>query len=211
VWRCVAADALVCPISQKKESADGGVSVYSCGYTGSSVITPFQRLQWLFPIALAVHNGEEAITMPEWVARHASEVPSRVAVIIGSSAVHALPPIHTPSANTIRLALLVLTLIAFFVTWFSVRSGKQSVWAYLVFGGIVTMLANVFVPHVPGSVLFQAYTPGVVTAVLINLPLMSWLALRAVREGWVSGAKAWMFGALVPLAVAGLVAGLLIT
>jgi hypothetical protein len=100
--------------------------------------------------------------MPGWAARHAQQLPFR-----------------PPGAGEIRLALLVLTLAAFVVTYLSARRGTQSLLAYLLFGGIVTMLVNVFLPHVPATLLFRAYTPGVVTAVLINLPVMTWLAVRA--------------------------------
>jgi hypothetical protein len=85
------------------------------------------------------------------------------------------------------------------------RKGKESVWAYLLFGYIVAMLANVFIPHIPASFEFRSYTPGVVTAVLINLPVMGFLSIRAVREGWVSGRKAVVFGVAVPLAIAAMI------
>lgn len=142
----------------------------------------FSRWQWLFPIAVTLHNGEEAIWMPGWAARHASQL-----------------PVHPPGVVDIRAALIVPTVAAFVVTYFSARRGPQSLWAYLLFGGIVAMLANVFVPHVPATILFRSYTPGVVTAVLVNLPVMSFLAIREVREGWASGVKAVAFGVGVPL------------
>jgi Protein of unknown function with HXXEE motif len=152
---------------------------------------PFQKLQWLFPIAVTLHNGEEALTMPAWATHHAQRL-----------------PVHPPRAEVIYAALLVLTVAAFAVTWLSARHGRQSLWAYLLFGGIVAMLANVFVPHVPATLVFAAYTPGVVTAVLINFPLMNWLALRAVRDGWVSGRRALAFGAGVPIVLAVMIAAL---
>jgi hypothetical protein len=60
------------------------------------------------------------------------------------------------------------------------------------------MLTNVFVPHLPARFDF-GYAPVVITAVAINLPLMTFLAVRAVGDGWVSGWKAVAFGAGVPL------------
>jgi len=116
-------------------------------------------------------------------------------------------PFAPPGATEIRLALVVATLAAFLVTYLSVRGGKQSVWAYLTFGYIVAMLANVFIPHVPASIVLHSYTPGLATALVVNLPLMSWLAARAVREQWVGGWKAVWFGVAVPLLLA---AGILI-
>ena len=69
------------------------------------------------------------------------------------------------------------------VTYLNERRGKESVWVYLMFGYIVAMLANVFMPHIPASFVFHSYAPGAVTAVLINLPVMGFLSIRAVREG----------------------------
>ena len=146
----------------------------------------FQKAQWLFPIAVTLHNGEEAIWMPAWTAEHASQL-----------------PMHPPGAIEFRFALVVLTVAAFAVTYFSARKGPQSSWAYLLFGYIVAMLANVLVPHVPASIMFRGYAPGVVTAVLIDLPVMSYLAVRAVRENWVAGWKAVAFGTGVPLVLGG--------
>lgn len=150
----------------------------------------FRKLQWLFPIAVTLHNGEEAISMPGWVARHAA---------------HLSPPFRT---TELRIAWVVLTVAAVAVTYLSSRKGPDSVWAYLTFGYIVAMLVNVFVPHVPAALAFRGYAPGVVTAVLINLPVMSILARQAVRERWVSGGKAIMFGAGVPLMLGGMILSL---
>ena len=146
----------------------------------------FRRLQWLFPVALALHNAEEAIWMPGWQARHAAQL-----------------PLHPPGALEFRIVLVVLSLASFVVTYFSARRGSGSIWAYLTFGSIVTMLVNVFVPHVPAAILFRGYAPGVVTAAFINLPLSSWLVLRAVRERWVVGWKAVAFGAGIPIVIGG--------
>jgi len=40
------------------------------------------------------------------------------------------------------------------------------------------MLGNVLLPDIPASLVFREYTPGVVTAVLINLPIMGILISR---------------------------------
>jgi hypothetical protein len=146
----------------------------------------FKKLQWLFPIAVTLHNGEEAVWMPGWASQHAGRL-----------------PMHPPGALLVRVALIALVIAAFAVTYLSEREGPRSVWAYLLFGGIVAMLVNVFVPHVPATLLFRSYTPGVVTAVLANLPVMSYLALRAVRERWVSGGRAAAFGVGVPVGLGG--------
>ena len=151
----------------------------------------FERLQWLFPIAVTLHNAEEAIWMPAWTARHASQL-----------------PVHPPAASELRLALLLLTVLAFAVTALSAKKGPQSVWAYLTFGYIVAMWVNVLAPHLPASVIFFSYTPGVVTALLINLPVMSYLAVRAMAEQWVSGWKAAIAAIAVPTVLGSAIASL---
>ncbi len=144
----------------------------------------YAKLQWLFPVAVTLHNLEEAIWMPGWQLHLAAQIPAR-----------------PPRASEFRIALVVITLAAFGVTYLSIRRGPQSVWAYLTFGSVVALLANVFVPHLSVAILFGGYAPGVVTAILINLPLMTLLVFRAVRDGWVSGGRAVAFGVGVPMAL----------
>jgi len=150
----------------------------------------FDLLQWLFPIVLTAHNVEEAATQPVFTTRHASRLRWKV------------------GAGEFRFAIAVVTVAGWAVTYLSWRSGRESVWSYLLFGCVVAMLANVLVPHVPAAFVFRAYVPGLVTAVLLNLPVTWLLASRAVREGWVSGRKAALFGVGVPLGIAALIPGL---
>ncbi len=66
----------------------------------------------------------------------------------------------------------------------------------------MAMLLNVFVPHLPATLIFYEYTPRVVTAVLVNLPVMTWLLVGAVREGWVSGRRVWGYAVAIPVGLA---------
>jgi len=144
----------------------------------------FRRSQWLFPIATTAHNLEEAIWLPRFVAAHASELPWHV------------------EPGQFRFGLVVLTVAAWIVTYFSWRRGRQTWWAYMLFGYIVAMLVNVFVPHIPAAIVFGGYAPGVVTAVVVNLPVMAFLVVRALRERYVSGSKAVVFAVAVPVSIA---------
>jgi hypothetical protein len=136
----------------------------------------FGNLEWLFPIVLTFHNAEEAIWLPDW-SRRAGRWRFPV------------------SPSVFRFGVAVLTVLAFAVTWLSARSGKQTVWTYLAFGYMVAVLANVLIPHVVASVALRSYVPGVVTAVTLNLPVLSLLVALAVREGYVSGWKAAEYSA----------------
>ena len=136
----------------------------------------FGNLQWLFPIVVTLHNAEEAIWLPGW---------SKRAVLW-----------HSPVApGSFRFSVAVLTVLAFVITWLSAELGKQTVWAYLVFGCMVVTLANVLIPHVALTVALRSYMPGVATGVVLNLPVLSLLVVMALKEGYVSGWKAAEYSA----------------
>ncbi|MBV9267224.1 MAG: HXXEE domain-containing protein [Acidobacteriaceae bacterium] len=159
----------------------------------SASLRSFARLEWLFPIVVTAHNLEEAIWLPAFVAAHKTQLP------------------WTVTAAEFRFAAAVLTTAAWIITWLSWRTGPQSMWSYLLFGYMVAMLANVVVPHVPAAFLFRGYSPGLITAVLLNLPVLTFLCTRAVREGYVSGQKAVAFAIGVPVLIVASVAVLFAT
>jgi hypothetical protein len=134
----------------------------------------FKGMEWLFPIVVTLHNAEEAIWLPGWLKKggrwHASVTPVNF-----------------------RFAATVLTVLAFAVTWLSMESGKQATWTYLAFGCIAVTLLNVLIPHLAATIFLRTYVPGVVTAVFLNLPVLTLLVVLAVREGYVSGWKAVEF------------------
>ena len=151
---------------------------------------PFAQLQWLFPIAITAHNLEEGAWLPGFVAAHRSELPWTIAPV------------------EFRFALVVLTAAAWVITYLSWRTGPKTLWAHLLFGYIVAMLVNVVVPHIPAAIIFRGYAPGVVTAVVINLPVLTFLSVRAIKDGYVPGRKAVAFAVGVPLGIVALAAGL---
>ncbi len=129
----------------------------------------FRRLQWVFPIAVTIHNTEEAVWLPSWAAQHAEYMPWH------------------PGAAQFRLALAALTVAAFAITGASVRRGPRSPWTYLFISYTAVMFLNVFVPHIPASIYLRSYTPGVVSAAFVNLPVTAMLLIRAVQERIVAG------------------------
>ena len=142
-----------------------------------------QRWQWLFPVAVTLHNLEEAIWLPGWVAEHAQELP------------------YVAGPAEFRFAAAALTLAAYVVTYLSAHHGRENLWTYLWFGYVVTMLANVFIPHVPAALIFRSYAPGLLTAVMVNLPVMTFLMIHALRGRYVSGRKAVVFAVVVPAGI----------
>jgi hypothetical protein len=72
----------------------------------------FERAQWAFPLAVTLHNLEEAIWLPGfWQNR----------------SWHLLI-----STSEFRIATGLVAILAYFLTYLSVRDGKKSVGAYLL-------------------------------------------------------------------------------
>jgi hypothetical protein len=138
----------------------------------------FRTLEWLFPIVVTLHNTEEAIWLPGWSKR----------VGFWKTSV---------SPGVFRFAVAILTVLAFAVTCLSAQSGKQSIWTYLAFGYMAAMLVNVLLPHLAATLARRSYMPGVATGVALNLPVLSFLVVMALREGYVSGGKAAVYSVIV--------------
>lgn len=103
---------------------------------------------WLVFAAFAVHNVEEAAAMPAYAARMAGRLPLP----------H--PAAYAAVVAAVTLAGLAATIVA-------VRRDRPRLVGLLA----IIMLVNVLVPHVPAALFSGGYAPGVVTAVLLNLPI----------------------------------------
>jgi hypothetical protein len=140
----------------------------------------FRKAQWLFPVLATLHNAEEAIFFRYWPKQ--------------------MSRFRFPTEpGQFRFGVVVLTLLVWVLTWGSYERGRQTIWAYLTTGCMATMLANVFLPHIPISIAVHGYTPGLVTAVVLNLPLLSLLLRQALRERYVSGWKAAAYWVAIPI------------
>lgn len=119
--------------------------------------------------------------MPAFIAKRNASVPGPLREII--------PPV---TYKQFLIALLIITIIPYLVAllWLS------RTWAvYLLVGFQVVMLINVFA-HTLMAMFLRGYAPGLITALLINLPFSVYLLRRAVHENWMSKrAVLWMFPA----------------
>jgi len=139
----------------------------------------FASLQWLFPFVIILHNLEEALWLPGWANRTGFW--------------------RTPvSPRVFRFFVAALTALPLAVTWLSAKSGPQTLWTYLMFGYMAAVLANAVYPHLALSISRRSYMPGTATAVVLNLPVLSFLVATALSERQVSGWKAGAYAAGVP-------------
>jgi Protein of unknown function with HXXEE motif len=139
----------------------------------------FRYLQLLFPILVALHNAEEATGMPRWARRSG-------------------PWFAGVEPSVFRFAILVITIFAFVVTILSAVQGRMTMWGNLTFGFMAAMLLNSLFPHIAVSVARRTLMPGVITAAVLNLPVLSCLMALALRQRYVSGHDALVFSIAVP-------------
>ncbi len=156
----------------------------------------YRTLQWLVAIFAALHNFEEALTIPSY----APEVRQRLAQVLPSTVLAA-----TEDLSWFYVALAVATIVPILVVLVAttVRPSRGATWAVAFVQSL--LLVNVFVPHIPAAVVLGGYAPGLATAVAINLPYSVYFLRRSVREGALGRGEAVL---AVALAVPALVVGL---
>ena len=138
-------------------------------------VVTFPRAAWCGVAVVALHNAEEALTIPTWL-------PPRLAKLEVEFR------IQPWAADSGRLywGLVAATLIPAIWVAIASRGAPRSIGAYSIIVLYGVFFANAFVPHLLGTVLLASYVPGAVTAGLLVVPYTVWLARRAVVDGYVT-------------------------
>ena len=141
---------------------------------------------WLIPVALALHNVEEAATFSRYLPLVQARLPD-----------FAQPVAARIDIGDLRVALLWVTIVPFLViAWAAVRPESLAArWCALEVQAVVAL--NV-VSHVIVAGWLRGYSPGLLTAVLVNAPLSYALFARAARERWI---PSWSWWLLPPVAL----------
>lgn len=134
----------------------------------------YRQVLWLTPILLLIHNFEEYLTMPVFIVRHGQDLPAFI------------NNITSWSRDQLGLALIIVTLMAFLFTYWGSIGEAKGTGMFLATTTQTVLLIN-GVQHIAASVWFRTYTPGVLTAIVFYLPLLSYIILRALKEGCISG------------------------
>ncbi len=122
----------------------------------------------LLAAAFAGHNLEEGLSYPAMRGDIAAKA-------------HALGlPWWSPGAIASSAALMTLTVAGLAAMLWAARGSPTGAKRTVVRALAWVMLANVMLPHVPAAFVLGGYTPGLVTALAVNLPLTLWV-LRATR------------------------------
>jgi len=133
----------------------------------------YRKALWLAPLLLVIHNFEEYLTMPAFISRYWQDLPAFISNITSWS------------SHQFSVALIIVTLIAFLFTYFGSISEANGTGMFLAITTQVVLLINA-VQHIGASIWLRTYTPGVLTSIILYLPLLSYLILRSLKEGYIS-------------------------
>lgn len=139
---------------------------------------PFPAVIWLLPFALALHEAEEWNIL-RWEQRNFTNLPAKT---------HA----------GVRTFLVFFTLFGFLWTALTTLPSDPTVtaFAFLPFaaGAFLNALQHIFY-----TTYFKQYAPGVITSVVLYLPIVSYLTARAIQENLVPVAYVVALGILAVL------------
>jgi hypothetical protein len=124
----------------------------------------YRNIVWILAITETIHNMEEAILLPN----------------LFQSGDFSKWPV---SPFEFRFAVILITLLIYGMIYYFVKH-ENKLAEYLMGGTLFTILFNVFIPHLIGSVLLLKYLPGTASGVLLNIPVTLYLLRRGVREGF---------------------------
>ena len=126
----------------------------------------------LIAVTLAIHDAEEYFTFPLFLRS------------LGPQLSKWLPaPALQHSVTNLHIALILATALpAIFIVW-AILSPRHWLLITALLVEAVLLVNAVF--HMLAAVLRGGYVPGLITAVLINLPFGLYVFRRAVRDRWI--------------------------
>lgn len=105
-----------------------------------------------FCLAITLHNIEEAIWLPDW----------------SQSAYSIQQPV---TAHEFHFAVIVITALAYLTAFFFVQFPHINIAKYAFIGFLGAMFFNTFFPHLLSTIIMKAYAPGLITGLLLNVPI----------------------------------------
>lgn len=121
----------------------------------------------LFFLAILIHNIEEALWFPRW-SKYSNKFPKRI------------------EQNEFNFAVLMITILALLATSAIMILPSVRIFNYIYFGFLGAMIVNIFVPHLATTIIFKKYTPGLLSGLLLILPINSFILLNAVDKKIIS-------------------------
>lgn len=145
--------------------------------SNSQVQMSRRTLLWLIPLAFALHSLEEMLFFPVYLPLVLEKIPTSLFSLIDL--------LEVGEIWTVMQFGLVLTIAVSVgaVAWATLRPKSRLALGFVL---VLTagLLLNVLWHVMVGFLFFDGYTPGLITALLINLPLTLYILYRAATEHW---------------------------
>jgi len=122
-------------------------------------------IKLLFLMGFTLHNLEESAWLPEW-SKQARKF-------------------HAPVEKSHYIfATIIITMIGYLVTLVDILSDEPgSIPNYLYLGFIGMMGVNAILPHLVATLLLKKYAPGLLTGILLNLPISIVIIKEYLHKG----------------------------
>lgn len=122
---------------------------------------------WVFfPLAITLHNLEEAIWLPKWSKN--------------------VKQFHKPiEVNEFYFAVIFVTILAYLSTFLAIVFPSSWLWKHIFYGFLGAMILNTFVPHIISTIVLRKYSPGLATGLFLLVPMNSFILYQSVTLGHV--------------------------
>jgi hypothetical protein len=121
-----------------------------------------------FPLAITLHNIEEALWLPQW-SKHAARF-------------H--PPVE---AREFHFALIIITALAYLATFLTLLFPDIAFLKWIFYGTLGVMIINAIFPHLVATIVLKRYAPGLFTGIFLIIPINSLLIYRAINAQIITG------------------------
>ena len=151
----------------------------------------------LIGVTLALHTAEEYLAFPLAMSSLGRQLPGWLPA-----------PALRHSVTNLHVALVLGTVLpCMVITWAIVSRSHGFLIASLFVEAVLLVNA---VAHMLTALVARSYVPGLITAVLINLPFGIYVFRRAVRDHWIRDYRAWQLViAAIAVHLAWIVGGML--
>ena len=117
---------------------------------------------YLLPLfAVIIHNIEEALWLPQW-SKYAKKYQKEI------------------KPYEFHFAVLIITALALLVTCGILFFPENFLAESLYFGFFGMMILNAFFPHLILTIVLKKYAPGTITAIILNVPIISCVVIKAL-------------------------------
>ena len=156
---------------------------------------------WLLPLIFLIHDGEEALTMPVWIREH-RDLLNRLSDMtpLHRRLISQLPATSAGILTGIAFEMLIILAATVAFVRILKRNSRLRMPVY-----VYSIALGAYVVHVAAHILQPAalgmYTPGVVSGVLVVLPVGGYIYWRLIRTGWLTAQEAALTAVAGALAI----------